>query len=41
MTVINTLFEGRYSPPEIETLIELLGRLPGGGDGCDEPSCTP
>jgi DNA-binding MarR family transcriptional regulator len=41
MAAIKTLFEERYSPPEIETLIELLGRLPGAGGSCDEPSCTP
>jgi DNA-binding MarR family transcriptional regulator len=40
MAAIKALFEERYSPPEIETLIELLSRLPG-ADGCDEPSCTP
>lgn len=41
MAAIKALFEERYSPSEIETLIELLGRLPGGGGGCDEPNCTP
>jgi DNA-binding MarR family transcriptional regulator len=41
MAAIKALFEERYSPPEIEMLIELLGRLPGAGGGCDEPSCTP
>jgi len=34
---IRALFEERYSGPEIDTLIELLGRLPGAGG---EPSCT-
>jgi len=34
---IRALFEERYSAREIETLIELLGRLPGAGG---EPSCT-
>jgi DNA-binding MarR family transcriptional regulator len=41
MAAIKALFEERYSPPEIDTLIELLGRLPGAGGCCDEPSCTP
>jgi DNA-binding MarR family transcriptional regulator len=36
---IRALFEERYSEREIETLIELLGRLPGAG-GCGAPSCT-
>lgn len=40
LAAIGALFEARYSAPEIETLIELLGRLPGGG-GCGAPSCTP
>ena len=35
---IRALFEERYSAREIETLIELLGRLPGAGG---EASCTP
>jgi DNA-binding MarR family transcriptional regulator len=39
IAAISALLEERYSPPEIETLIELLGRLPGGG--CGEPSCAP
>lgn len=37
VTTIRSLFEERYNGPEIETLIELLGRLPGAGG---EPSCT-
>lgn len=37
VAAIRALFEERYSQPEIETLIELLGRLPGAGG---EPSCT-
>jgi DNA-binding MarR family transcriptional regulator len=41
MAAIKAQFEERYSPPEIETLIELLGRLPGAGGGCDGSSCTP
>lgn len=41
MAAIKALFEERYSPLEIETLIELLGRLPGAGGACDESSCTP
>jgi DNA-binding MarR family transcriptional regulator len=41
MAAIRALFEERYSPPEIETLVELLGRLPGAGGGCEEPSCAP
>jgi DNA-binding MarR family transcriptional regulator len=40
VATIRALFEERYSEAEIETLIELLGRLPGAG-GCGEPSCTP
>lgn len=35
---IRTLFEERYSKPEIETLIDLLGRLPGAGS-CDGSGC--
>ena len=42
---ITAVFEERYSEDEIETLIELLGRLPGTGGGCDveaeADSCTP
>jgi len=38
VAAIRALFEERYSPREIETLSELLGRLPGGG-GC-ETSCA-
>lgn len=41
IAAIRTLFEERYSSPEIETLVELLGRLPGAGGGCEEPSCAP
>lgn len=41
MAAIKALFEERYSSPEIETLIELLGRLPGAGGSCDGSSCTP
>jgi DNA-binding MarR family transcriptional regulator len=37
VTAIRALFEERYSGLEIETLVELLGRLPGAGG---EPSCT-
>jgi DNA-binding MarR family transcriptional regulator len=40
VAAIRAQFEQRYSPSEIDTLVELLGRLPGGG-GCGEPSCTP
>jgi DNA-binding MarR family transcriptional regulator len=36
---VRSLFEERFSSEELETLAELLGRLPGGtGDGA---SCTP
>jgi DNA-binding MarR family transcriptional regulator len=38
VAAIKALFEERYSPAEIETLAELLGRLPGAGG--DAPSCT-
>jgi DNA-binding MarR family transcriptional regulator len=37
---IRALFEERYSEPEIETLIELLGRLPGAGS-CGGSGCVP
>ena len=40
---VRALFAERYSAGEIETLAELLGRLPGasgGTDGCGETSCT-
>lgn len=37
---IRALFEERYSRRELETLIELLGRLPGAA-GCDASSCDP
>jgi DNA-binding MarR family transcriptional regulator len=37
---IRALFEERYSKRELDTLIELLGRLPGAGS-CDESSCSP
>jgi DNA-binding MarR family transcriptional regulator len=37
VAAIRALFEERYSAREIETLIELLGRLPGAGG---EASCT-
>ncbi len=38
IAAIGALFEERYSESEIETLAELLGRLPGAGG---ESSCTP
>jgi DNA-binding MarR family transcriptional regulator len=42
---IRALFEERYSASEMETLCELLGRLPGvegaGADSCTPESCTP
>jgi DNA-binding MarR family transcriptional regulator len=43
VAAIRALFEERYSNREIETLIELLGRLPGTGCGpsCVPPSCEP
>jgi DNA-binding MarR family transcriptional regulator len=41
LAAIRALLEERFSPPEIETLIELLGRLPGAGGGCGELSCAP
>jgi DNA-binding MarR family transcriptional regulator len=37
---ICALFEERYTQSEIETLSELLGRLPG-ATGADGHSCTP
>jgi DNA-binding MarR family transcriptional regulator len=37
---IRAQFEERYSEREIETLIELLGRLPGAGGGDGADSCT-
>jgi len=39
VAAIRALFEERYSGPEIETLVDLLGRLPG-VSGCDGPSCA-
>lgn len=38
VAAIRALFEERYSKKEIETLVELLGRLPG-AEGCDGGSC--
>ncbi len=38
VATIRALFDERYSGPEIDTLVELLGRLPGAGG---EASCTP
>lgn len=35
---IRALFEERYTPPEIDVFVDLLGRLPGARG---EPSCTP
>lgn len=40
VAAIRALFEERYSKQEIETLVELLGRLPG-AEGCGGGSCTP
>jgi DNA-binding MarR family transcriptional regulator len=40
MAAIGELFEERYTPAEIETLTELLGRLPG-AVGADGSSCSP
>lgn len=40
VAAIRALFEERYSRAEIETLVELLSRLPGAGAG-GEASCTP
>jgi DNA-binding MarR family transcriptional regulator len=40
VAAIRSLLEERYSSAEIETLIDLLGRLPGAG-GCGPSSCTP
>ena len=37
MTGVRELFESRYSDEEIETLAELLGRLPADGDAT---ACT-
>jgi DNA-binding MarR family transcriptional regulator len=36
---IRAVFEQRFSPAELETLAELLGRLPGAG-GADGADCT-
>lgn len=38
VATIRALFEERYSTAEIETLTDLLGRLPGAQGG---PGCTP
>jgi DNA-binding MarR family transcriptional regulator len=35
---VGELFRERFSQDELETLAELLGRLPGGGEGT---SCSP
>lgn len=40
VAAIRALLQERYSKGEIETLVELLGRLPGAG-GCGTPSCGP
>jgi DNA-binding MarR family transcriptional regulator len=40
VAAIRALFDERYSDAEIETLTELLGRLPGAA-GADGSSCTP
>ena len=37
---VRDLFEDRLSPEELETLVELLGRLPGGAAGRGE-ACSP
>lgn len=38
VTAIRALFDARYTPSEIDALVDLLGRLPGAGG---EPNCTP
>lgn len=38
VAAIRAVFEQRYSAPEIEALVDLLGRLPGSGG---EQGCTP
>jgi DNA-binding MarR family transcriptional regulator len=38
---VDDLFTARYSPQELETLAELLGRLPTTGRDCTAPSCGP
>jgi DNA-binding MarR family transcriptional regulator len=40
VAAIRALLRERYSQGEIETLVELLGRLPGAG-GCGAPGCAP
>ncbi len=40
VAALRALFEERYSARELETLIELLDRLPGAG-GCGASDCTP
>jgi DNA-binding MarR family transcriptional regulator len=37
---VRALFEERFSQEELETLVALLGRLPGGGGGSEE-ECRP
>jgi len=40
LDAVTTLFEERFSAAELETLSELLGRLPGAG-GADPEACRP
>jgi DNA-binding MarR family transcriptional regulator len=40
VAAIRALFEERFSAVEIETLVDLLGRLPG-ASVCGEPCCAP
>jgi DNA-binding MarR family transcriptional regulator len=40
LVAVRAAFEERFSEPELETLRELLGRLPGAGGG-DGAECTP
>jgi DNA-binding MarR family transcriptional regulator len=35
LAAIRALFEERYTKAELDTLAELLGRLPGAGGSCD------
>jgi DNA-binding MarR family transcriptional regulator len=41
LAVIEALFQERYTPEELETLAELLGRLPGAGSADGEDCSAP
>jgi DNA-binding MarR family transcriptional regulator len=41
LAAVQALFEGRFDEEEVNTLAELLGRLPGAGDPSDEDCAGP